>query len=119
MSKTDGAAAISGELFGRGWSRVRGAGDAMGRQRHMVRAALGHSPAIFKVIKKGGCHNREQLRTQLGYLTTKSSHLFDSRGHHAGKDELTPREIDQAAELFASRWPKHLGVSSSLPAWTS
>lgn len=108
MSRTDGAAAISGELFGRGWSRVRGAGDAMGRRRHMVRAALGHSPAIFKVIKKGGCHNREQLRTQLEYLTTKSSHLFDSRGHHAGKDQLTPKEIEQAAELFASRWPKHL-----------
>ena len=80
----------------------------MRRQRQMVRAALGHSPAIFKAIKKGGCHNRVQLRTQLEYLATKSSHLFDSRGIHAGKETLTPAEIEKAADLFASRWPKHL-----------
>ena len=85
MARTDGAAAISGELFERGWSRVRGAGGAMRRQRQMVRAALGHSPAIFKAIKKGGCHNRVQLCTQLEYLTTKSSHLFDRRGIHTGE----------------------------------
>ena len=108
MPRTDAAAAISGELFERGWSRVRGAGGGLRRQRQMVRAAVGHSPAIFKVIKKGGCHNRIQLRTQLEYLTTKSSHLFDSRGIHAGKETLTPKEIEKAADLFASRWPKHL-----------
>jgi len=70
----------------------------------MVRAARGHSPAIFKPISKGGCHTGAQLRTQLTYLTTKSSHILDSRGTHDGKKTLTEAEIDRVVRRFENQW---------------
>ena len=70
----------------------------------MVRAARGYSPAIFKPISKGGCHTGAQLRTQLTYLTTKSSHILDSRGTHDGKKTLTGAEIERVARRFENQW---------------
>ena len=70
----------------------------------MVRAARGYSPAIFKPISKGGCHTGAQLRAQLTYLTTKSSHILDSRGTHDGKKTLTGAEIDRVVRRFENQW---------------
>jgi len=70
----------------------------------MVRAARGYSPAIFKPISKGGCRTGAQLRTQLTYLTTKSSHILDSRGTHDGKKTLTEAEIERVARRFENQW---------------
>jgi len=70
----------------------------------MVRAARGYSPAIFKPISKGGCHTGAQFRTQLTYLTTKSSHILDSRGTHDGKKTLTEAEIERVARRFENQW---------------
>jgi type IV secretion system T-DNA border endonuclease VirD2 len=70
----------------------------------MVRAARGYSPAIFKPIAKGGCHTGAQLKAQLTYLTTKSSHILDSRGTHDGKKTLTETEIDRVVRRFENQW---------------
>lgn len=70
----------------------------------MVRAARGYSPAIFKPISKGGCHTGAQLKAQLTYLTTKSSHILDSRGTHDGKKTLTEAEIDRVVRRFENQW---------------
>lgn len=70
----------------------------------MVRAARGYSPAIFKAISKGGCHTGAQLRAQLTYLTTKSSHMLDSRGTHDGKKKLSEAEIERVARRFENQW---------------
>ncbi|MBP1806994.1 relaxase/mobilization nuclease domain-containing protein [Rubellimicrobium aerolatum] len=121
------------DLFDTGWSRVRGrrggsgAGGAFGpeagsrvlnRRAQMVRAARGHSPAVFKVIRRGGCHTRAQLRNQLTYLTTKSAHVFDARGQYDGRRVLSAADIDAVARRFSGQWdttrPLKLGHTSHL-----
>lgn len=107
------------ELFGDGWSRVRGrrAGGGAGgvpgssegsllsgRRAQMARAARGHSPAIFKAIRKGGCHSRAELGRQLTYLTTKSAFILDSRGEFDGRRALGPAEIKTVTRRFADQW---------------
>lgn len=107
------------DLFGEGWSRVRGrrgsggaggsarsGGSSLlsGRGAQMVRAARGHSPAIFKAIRKGGCHTRAQLRTQIAYLTTKATHVVDSRGEFDRRGPLRPADVQALARRFADQW---------------
>lgn len=104
MARTDAVAAVSGVLFEEGWSRLRGSPHGLHRRRQMTRAGMGHAPAIFKPIKSGGCHTRAQLRAQLEYLTTKSSHIIDSRGTYDGLEKLDARQIDVVAKRFSSRW---------------
>lgn len=91
-------------LFDRDWSRVSGSWQGLARNAQMVRAARGYSPAIFKPISKGGCHTGAQLKAQLTYLTTKSSHILDSRGTHDGKKTLTEAEIDRVVRRFENQW---------------
>jgi type IV secretion system T-DNA border endonuclease VirD2 len=91
-------------LFDRDWSRVSGSWQGLSRNAQMVRAARGYSPAIFKPIAKGGCHTGAQLKAQLTYLTTKSSHILDSRGTHDGKKTLTETEIDRVVRRFENQW---------------
>jgi len=64
-------AAAQSAFFDRDWSRISGS-VPRARQKQMVRAAMGHSPAIFKAIRDGGTHTRAQLRNQLGYLTSNA-----------------------------------------------
>lgn len=104
MARTDGARGAGPALFDRDWSRVSGSWQGLSKGAQMVRAARGHSPAIFKPISKGGCHTGAQLRTQLTYLTTKSSHILDSRGTHDGKKTLTEAEIERVARRFENQW---------------
>ena len=106
MPKADAVSAVTGTLFERGWSRVRGSRQGQGGPRagQMARAARGHRAAVFKPIRTGGCHTRAELVRQLDYLTTKSSHIVDSRGVLDGKRTLTGREIDAVADRFARRW---------------
>lgn len=109
------------DLFGEGWSRVRGRGAGLswasasdapfgrasariGRSAQMVRAARGYKPAIFKAIRKGGCHTPAQLHSQLTYLLTKSSLIFDARGEHDDRTTLTAPEIKALAQRFADEW---------------
>ncbi len=109
------------ELFGEGWTRIRGRGSVSGRtsrlsgQRpsarisraaQMIRAAQGHRAAVFKFIRKGGCHTGSQLRSQLTYLTTKSSLIFDAEGEFDGRQVLSAAEIQAVAQRFEDGWTK-------------
>ena len=104
MARTDGARGAGPVLFDRDWSRVSGSWQGLAKGAQMVRAARGYSPAIFKPISKGGCHTGAQLKAQLTYLTTKSSHILDSRGTHDGKKTLTGAEIDRVVRRFENQW---------------
>jgi hypothetical protein len=74
------------------------------KQPQMVRAAKGHRAAVFKAIKSGGTHTKAELSNQLEYLTTKSSHIVDSRGVLDGKTTLSGEEIKGLTDRFSSRW---------------
>jgi type IV secretion system T-DNA border endonuclease VirD2 len=105
MARSDAVAAVSGELFEEGWSRVRGSMQGLHQKRQqMARAARGHRAAVFKAIRGGGTSTKGQLANQLTYLTTKSSHIIDSRGEFDGKKTLTADEIKSVTERFAKRW---------------
>jgi len=104
MTRSSGPRGIGPNLFDRDWSRVSGSWQGLAKNAQMVRAARGHSPAIFKPISKGGCHTGTQLKAQLTYLTTKSSHILDSRGTHDGKKTLTGAEIDRVVRRFENQW---------------
>ena len=105
MPRSDAVTLVTGEIFREGWSRIRGSMQGLGSRRaQMVRAAYGHRAAVFKPIRTGGTHTKAQLQNQLAYLTTKSSHIVDSRGVHDGKARLTGDEITSVVERFTSRW---------------
>jgi type IV secretion system T-DNA border endonuclease VirD2 len=104
MAWTDRSRGVGPSLFERDWSRVSGSWQGLAKGAQMVRAARGYSPAIFKPISKGGCHTGAQLKAQLTYLTTKSSHILDSRGTHDGKKTLTEAEIDRVVRRFENQW---------------
>ncbi|KAF0674890.1 relaxase/mobilization nuclease domain-containing protein [Profundibacterium mesophilum] len=107
MPKVDAVSAVTGDLFDEGWSRVRGSMQGLTgepKRLQMARAARGHRAAVFKAIRSGGCHTRAELVRQLDYLTTKSSHIVDSRGVLDGKETLTGKEIEAVADRFARRW---------------
>ncbi|WP_306006443.1 relaxase/mobilization nuclease domain-containing protein [Aquicoccus porphyridii] len=104
MARSDRVRGIDPALFDRGWSRVLGSWQGLSKGAQMVRAARGYSPAIFKAISKGGCHTGAQLRAQLTYLTTKSTHILDSRGTHDGKKQLSEAEIERVARRFENQW---------------
>jgi len=104
MARVEAMRAVNPALFDRGWSKISGFASGIGRRAQMVRAARGHSPAIFKPIRQGGCHTGAQLRAQLTYLTTKSSFILDSRGAHDGKARLLPGEIERVARRFENQW---------------
>jgi type IV secretion system T-DNA border endonuclease VirD2 len=74
------------------------------KQKQMVRAAAGHRAAVFKAIRGGGTNNKSELANQLGYLTTKSTHIVDSSGFLDGKSKLDRGEIKDLTERFAKRW---------------
>jgi len=98
------ARGVGPSLFDRDWSRVSGSWQGLAKNAQMVRAARGYSPAIFKPISKGGCHTGAQLKAQLTYLTTKSTHILDSRGTHDGKKNLSEAEIDRVVRRFENQW---------------
>lgn len=104
MTPNDRSRGVGPALFERDWSRVSGSWQGLAKGAQMVRAARGYSPAIFKAISKGGCHTGAQLRAQLSYLTTKSSHILDSRGTHDGKKQLSETEIERVARRFENQW---------------
>lgn len=103
------ARGVGPALFDRDWSRVSGSWQGLAKNAQMVRAARGYSPAIFKPISKGGCHTGAQLKAQLTYLTSKSSHILDSRGTHDGKKTLTGAEIDRVVRRFENQWGERHG----------
>ena len=105
MAKSDAVTAVTGEIFREGWSRVRGSTQGLGEKRkQMTRAAKGHRAAVFKAIRSGGTHTKGQLSNQLEYLTSKSTHIVDSRGVLDGKKQLNADEIKSVVERFSSRW---------------
>ena len=106
MPRADAVSSVTGTLLERGWSRVRCSRQGLDgpRPRQMARAARGHRAVVFKPIRAGGCHTRAEFVRQLDYLTTKSSHIVDSRGALDGKQTLTVTEIDGVADRFARRW---------------
>ncbi|MEL6286083.1 MAG: relaxase/mobilization nuclease domain-containing protein [Pseudomonadota bacterium] len=106
MLLNDAVHDVTGEVFRDGWSRIRGSmqGLHVAKQRQFIRAAAGHRAAVFKAIRGGGTHTKSQLSNQLGYLTTKSTHIVDSSGFLDGKTTLGGREIKDLTERFAKRW---------------
>ncbi|KPD11033.1 relaxase/mobilization nuclease domain-containing protein [Phaeobacter sp. 11ANDIMAR09] len=106
MRLNDAVDAVTGEVFRDGWSRIRGStqGLHVSKQKQMVRAAAGHRAAVFKAIRGGGTNNKSELANQLGYLTTKSTHIVDSSGFLDGKSKLDRGEIKDLTERFAKRW---------------
>ena len=106
MRLNDAVHDVTGEIFRDGWSRIRGSmqGLHVAKQSQLVRAAAGHRPAVFKAIRGGGTHTKSQLRNQLDYLTTKSSHIVDSSGFLDGKTRLEAREIRDLTDRFSKRW---------------
>jgi len=97
---------VTGEVFRDGWSRIRGSmqGLHVRKQRQLIRAAAGHRAAVFKAIRSGGTHTKSELSNQLGYLTTKSTHIVDSSGFLDGKARLEQSEIKDLTERFSKRW---------------
>lgn len=105
MARSDAVSAVSGELFRDGWSKIKGgAGGQARRQNQITRAARGHSPAIFKPVKEGGCRTRSQLSGQLSYVGIKATHIIDSRGVHDGTGPLTEEQINDIADRFSENW---------------
>ena len=106
MRLNEAVHSVTGEVFRDGWSRIRGSmqGLHVSKQKQLLRAASGHRPAVFKAIRSGGTHTKAQLTNQLEYLTTKSSHIVDSRGVLDGKSRLEKGEIKELTERFAKRW---------------
>lgn len=105
MARSDAVSAVSGALFREGWSKIRGGAGAQARRhRQITRAARGHSPAVFKPVKRGGCRTRPQLVGQLSYLTTKASHIIDSRSVHDGAGHLDAEQIGDIADRFSEAW---------------
>lgn len=106
MRLNDAVHDVTGEVFRDGWSRLRGSMQGLhaGRQKQLVRAAVGHRAAVFKAIRGGGTHTKSQLANQLDYLTTKSSHIVDSSGFLDGKTRLEANEVKDLTERFAKRW---------------
>lgn len=105
MAKNSAVDAVSGQIFREGWSKVRGSMQGLGsKPSQMARAAKGSRAAVFKPVRSGGCQNKGQLTNQLEYLTTKSSHIVDSRGVLDGKKTLSADEIKSLADRFSSRW---------------
>lgn len=106
MRLNDAVDAVTGEVFRDGWSRIRGSmqGLHVSKQKQFIRAAAGHRAAVFKAIRGGGTNSKSELSNQLGYLTTKSTHIVDSSGFLDGKSKLDNREIKDLTERFAKRW---------------
>lgn len=105
MARSDAVAAVTGEIFREGWSKVRGSMQGLGQKRpQMVRAANGHRAAVFKPVRSGGCQTKKELSNQLEYLTSKSSHIVDSRGVLDGKRTLNADEIKGVVDRFSGRW---------------
>lgn len=108
MAKNNAVSAVTGEIFREGWSKVRGSMQGLGQKRpQMVRAAKGHRAAVFKPIRSGGCSTKAELTNQLEYLTTKSSHIIDSRGLFDGKRTLNAEEIKGIVDRFSGRWDEN------------
>ncbi|MEM7211800.1 MAG: relaxase/mobilization nuclease domain-containing protein [Pseudomonadota bacterium] len=106
MPLNDAVDAVTGEVLRDGWSRIRGSmqGLHVAKQKQLIRAAAGHRAAVFKAIRGGGTHSKSELSNQLGYLTTKTTHIVDSSGFLDGKAKLEPKEINELTERFAKRW---------------
>lgn len=106
MPLNDAVDAVTGEVFRDGWSCIRGSMQGLhaAKQKQLVRAAAGHRAAVFKAIQGGGTHSKSELSNQLGYLTTKSTHIVDSSGFLDGKAKLEPMEIKELTVRFAKRW---------------
>ena len=106
MPLNDAVDAVTGEVFRDGWSRIRGSmqGLHVAKQKQLIRAAAGHRAAVFKAIRGGGTNSKSELSNQLGYLTTKSTHIVDSSGFLDGKARLDNKEIKDLTERFAKRW---------------
>ncbi|WP_371228075.1 relaxase/mobilization nuclease domain-containing protein [Roseovarius sp. 2305UL8-3] len=106
MRLNDAVHDVTGEVFREGWSRIRGSmqGLHVRKQRQLIRAAAGHRAAVFKAIRGGGTHSKSELSNQLGYLTTKTTHIVDSSGFLDGKAKLGNKEIKDLTERFAKRW---------------
>lgn len=110
MARVDAVTAVTGRLFEEDWGKV-GRGRALGNTRHMARAAQGASPAVFKMIRTGGCASRSQLSAQFTYLFSKSVDVHDSRGLLDGAKTLKPEQIEAAVSRWADDWKGQMNAA--------
>ncbi|QDA36023.1 hypothetical protein E4191_17955 (plasmid) [Paracoccus liaowanqingii] len=103
MGRSNAVAGVSTRLFEEGWEKI-GGGRPFADARHMARAAQGASPAVFKMIRTGGCASKGQLTAQFTYLFSKSVDVHDSRGLLDGEKRLTPEQIERAVSRWTEDW---------------
>ncbi|MBM3606308.1 MAG: hypothetical protein FJX25_16765 [Alphaproteobacteria bacterium] len=110
MGRTNAVAGVSTKLFEDGWEKIGGAGG-LRHARHMARAAQGASPAIFKMIRTGGCSSKGQLSAQFNYLFSKSVDVHDSRGLLDGEKRLSGEQIERAVSRWADDWKGQMNAA--------
>ncbi|MBM3603280.1 MAG: hypothetical protein FJX25_00660 [Alphaproteobacteria bacterium] len=110
MGWTNAVAGVSTRLFEDGWEKI-GGGGGLRNARHMARAAQGASPAIFKMIRTGGCSSKGQLSAQFNYLFSKSVDVHDSRGLLDGQKRLSGDQIERAVSRWADDWKGQMNAA--------
>lgn len=110
MSRVNAVTAVTGRLFEENWGKV-GRGRNIGHARHMARAAQGASPAVFKMIRTGGCSSPGQLSAQFTYLFSKSVDVHDSRGLLDGAKTLSPAQIEAAVSRWSDHWKGQMNAA--------
>ena len=110
MSRVNAVTAVTGRLFEEDWGKV-GRGRNIGHARHMARAAQGASPAVFKMIRTGGCSSPGQLSAQFNYLFSKSVDVHDSRGLLDGAKTLSPEQIEAAVSRWSDHWKGQMNAA--------
>lgn len=110
MGRTNAVAGVSTKLFEDGWDKI-GGGRPLAGARQMARAAQGASPAVFKMIRTGGCASKGQLSAQFNYLFSKSVDVHDSRGLLDGEKRLTPEQIERAVSRWTDDWRGHMNAA--------
>lgn len=110
MGRVNAVTAVTGRLFEEGWGKV-GRGRSIGHARHMARAAQGASPAVFKMIRTGGCSSPGQLSAQFNYLFSKSVDIHDSRGLLDGAKTLSPDQVEAAVSRWSDHWKGQMNAA--------
>lgn len=110
MARHGQIALVAEGIFEERWGEV-GKGRRLSTARHLARAAQGASPAVFKLIRTGGCSSRTQLTSQFTYLFSKSVDIHDSKGTYDHKRTLGPEQIEKAVSAWADDWKGRMNAA--------
>ncbi len=110
MARRGQIALVAEGIFEERWGEV-GKGRRLSTARHLARAAQGASPAVFKLIRTGGCSSRTQLTSQFTYLFSKSVDIHDSKGTYDHKRTLGSEQIEKAVSAWADDWKGRMNAA--------